>query len=58
MTFTYEATRFKSILSLRSLEISIVRSLTTQGSHIGFYAAGCWLLIVKLKENNSFVDIL
>ena len=35
----YEATRFKSILSLLSLEISIERSLTTQRSDLGFYAA-------------------
>ena len=35
----FEATRFKSILSLLSLEISIVRSLTTERSELGFYAA-------------------
>ena len=38
-----EATRFKSILCLLSLEISIVRSLTTQKSDLGFSAA-CWLV--------------
>ena len=43
---------FKSILSLLSPEISIVHSLTTQRSDIGFYALVVWLLIVKFNENN------